>query len=74
MTTTPNCESEKLLNFWKKESVPETRHLTFDQRRCEQHLDNTTRHNEDGLFAVQTPFKDGPQYFQNESNEEFHSS
>ena len=47
MTTTSTCESEKLLlKFWEIESVPETRHLTLDERRCEEHFDSTTRRNE----------------------------
>ena len=61
MTTTPNCDSDQLLlKFWEIESVPEFRHLTLDERRCEEHFDTTTKRNEDGRFVVQMPFKDGP--------------
>ena len=61
MTTTPNCDSDQLLlKFWEIESVPETRHLTLDERRCEEHFDSTPKRNEDGRFVVQMPFKDGP--------------
>ena len=61
MTTTPNCDSDRfLLKFWEIESVAETRHLTLDERRCEEHFDSTTKRNEDGRFVVQMPFKDGP--------------
>ena len=49
-----------LMKFWEIESVPETRHLTLDERRCEEHFDSTTKRNEDGRFVVQMPFKDGP--------------
>ena len=53
MTTTSICESEKLLlKFWKIESVPETRHLTSVERRCEEHFDSTTRRNEDERLDV----------------------
>ena len=61
LTTTPHCDSDQLLlNVWEIESVTETRHLTLDERRCEEHFDSTTKRNEDGRFAVQMPFKDGP--------------
>ena len=61
MTTTPNCDSgQLLLKFWEIESVPEFRHLTLDERRCEEHFDSTTKGNEDRRFVVQMPFKDGP--------------
>ena len=61
MTTTANCESEKLLlKFREKESVRETRHLYLVERRCEEHCESTTRRYEDGCFVVQLPFKDGP--------------
>ena len=61
MTTTPNCDSDQLLlKFWEIQSVPETRHLTLEERRCEEHFDSTTKRNEDGPFVVQMPFKDGP--------------
>ena len=56
MTTTSTCESEKLhLKFWEIESVPETRHLTLDERHREEHFDSTTRRNKDGRFVVQMP-------------------
>ena len=52
MTTTPQCDSDQLLlKFWELESVPETRHLTLDERRCEEHFDSTTKRNEDGRFV-----------------------
>ena len=55
-----NCDSDQLLlKFWEIESVPENRHLTLDERRCEEHFDSTTKRNEDGRFVVQMPFKDG---------------
>ena len=61
MTTTPNSDSDQLLlNFWEIESVLGTRHLTLDERRCEEHFDSTTKRNEDGRFAVQMPYKDEP--------------
>ena len=61
MTTTRNFDSyQLLLKFWEKESVPETRHLTMDERRCKKHFDSTRKRNEDGRFVVQMPFKDGP--------------
>ena len=49
-----------LFNFWEIESVPETRHLTSNERRCEDHFDSTTKRNEDGCFVGQMPFQDGP--------------
>ena len=61
MTTTPNYDSDQLLlKVWEIESVPETRHLPLDERRCEKHFDSTTKCREDGCFVVQMPFKDGP--------------
>ena len=59
MTTTTNCDSDKfLLKIWEIESVPETKYLILDERRCEEHFNSTVRRNEDGCF-VQMPFKDG---------------
>ena len=59
MTTTPNFDSDQLLlKFWEIESVPETRQLTLDERRCEEHIDSTSKRNEYGCFVVQMPFKD----------------
>ena len=61
LTTIPNCDSDQLLlKFWEIENVPETRHLTLDERRCEEHFDSTSKRIEDGRFVVQMPFKDGP--------------
>ena len=61
ITTTPNCDSDQFLSkFWELESVHEIRHLTLDERRCEEHFDSTTKCNKDGCFVVQIPFKDGP--------------
>ena len=61
MTKTPNCDSDKLLlKVWETKKVRETRHLTFEERRCEEHFDSTTRRSDDGCFVVQMPFKEGP--------------
>ena len=42
------------------ERVPESRHITLDERRSEEHFDSTNRRNEDGRFVVQMPFKYAP--------------
>ena len=61
MTKTPNCDSVKLLSeSWKIKSVPEAKHLTLDERHCEEHFDSSTRRNEGSRFVVQISFTDGP--------------
>ena len=59
MTTTLDCDSEKTsFEILENTKVLENKHLTLDERHCEEHFDSTTRRNEDGRFVVQRPFKE----------------
>ena len=53
VTNTLNCDSDQLLlKFWEIECVPKSKHLTWDERLCEEHFDSTTKHKKVGRFVV----------------------
>ena len=37
--------------------VPVTKHLTNEEKRCEEHFKSTTRRSPEGKFIVKLPFK-----------------
>ena len=43
--------------FWDIEHLPQSHHFTKEEQACEQHFQQTTTRNEDGLFIVNLPFK-----------------
>ena len=48
---------DNLQRFWEIEEVPATKHLTDEERRCEENFNPTTRRNPEGRFIVKLPFK-----------------
>ncbi|XP_011858578.1 PREDICTED: uncharacterized protein LOC105556116 [Vollenhovia emeryi] len=52
--------SESLEKFWKLENydVPDARVLSMDEKKCEQHFEQTTTRASDGRFIVRLPFRD----------------
>ena len=44
--------------FWKIKDRPQSHHFTKEEEACEQHFQQTTTRNEDGLFIVKLPFKE----------------
>ena len=51
-------EEETLKKFWEIEDLPQGHHFTKEEQACEQHFQQTTTRNEDGLFIVKLPFKE----------------
>ena len=49
--------ADSLQRFWEIEEVPATKHLTEEERTCEEQFKSTIRRNPDGRFIVQLPFK-----------------
>ena len=47
---------DNLQRFWEIEEVPATKHLTDEERRCEEHLNSTTRRRPEGSFIVKLLF------------------
>ena len=59
LAVTADAETDQLLSkFWELESFPEQKHLTAEERKCEDHYSTTTRRNAEGRFVVQMPIKD----------------
>ena len=55
----PSSDNDQsLTRFWELENVPEKRHLSSEEKQCEQHFDSTTTRKEDGRFIVEMPFKE----------------
>ncbi|XP_026328045.1 uncharacterized protein LOC113236254 [Hyposmocoma kahamanoa] len=53
-------ENELLKKFWELESEPSfdrTKHLTLEEKRCEELFIKTTRRDESGRYIVKLPFK-----------------
>ncbi|XP_075261162.1 uncharacterized protein LOC142352893 [Convolutriloba macropyga] len=48
---------DHLQRCWEIEEVPATKHLTDEERRCEEHFNSTTRRSPEGTFIVKLPFK-----------------
>ena len=46
-----------LQRFWEIKEVPATKHLTDEERRCEEHFNSTTRRSPEGRFIVKLPLK-----------------
>ena len=56
---TSSCDHDQLLTrLWELEKVPDMRHLSSEERHCEQHFDSTTTRKKDGRFIVEMPFKE----------------
>ena len=56
------ADTDQLLSkFWELESFPEQKHLTVEERKCEEHYKATTQRNIEGRFVVQMPFKEESQ-------------
>ena len=54
-----NWEHDQLISrLWELEKLPEKKHLSLEERRCEQHFDNTTKRKDDGRFIVEMPFRE----------------
>ena len=56
-----SCEvdTDQLLSkFWELESFPEQKHLTVEERKCEENYKATTQRNTEGRFVVQMPIKE----------------
>ena len=49
-------EEETLKKFWEIEDFPQGHHFTKEEQACEQHFQQTTTRNEDGLSIVKLPF------------------
>ena len=55
----PNHVTDQLLSrLWELENVPEKRHISSEEKRCEEHFDRTTKRKDDGRFIVEMPFKE----------------
>ena len=55
----PNLDTDQLLSrFWELENLPEKRHISSEEKRCEEHFDRTTKRRDDGRFIVEMPFKE----------------
>ena len=54
----PFPEEVTLKKFWEIEDLPQSHHFTKEEQACEQHFQQTTTRNEDGLFIVKLPFKE----------------
>ena len=56
------ADTDQLLSkFWELESFPEQKHLTVEERKCEEHYKATTQRNTEGRFVVQMPIKEESQ-------------
>ena len=51
-------EKETLKKFWKIEDLPQSHPFTKEEQTCEQHFQQTTTRNGDGLLIVKLPFKE----------------
>ena len=49
--------ADSLQRFCEIEEVPATKHLTEEERRCEEQFKSTIRRSSEGRFIVQLPFK-----------------
>ena len=50
------ADTDQLLSkFWELESFPEQKHLTAEERKCEEHYKATTQRNTEGRFVAQMP-------------------
>ena len=57
-----DADTDQLLSkFWELENFPEQKHLTVEERKCEEHYKATTQRNTEGRFVVQMPFKEESQ-------------
>ena len=56
LSSTP--EEEILMRFWEIEDLPQSHHFTKEEQAREQHFQQTTTRNEDGLFIARLPFKE----------------
>ena len=55
-----DVETNQLITkFWELDAVDERKHLSVEERDCEDHFAKTTRRKDDGRFIVQMPFKAG---------------
>ena len=55
----PNHDTDQLLSRLSElENVPEKRHISSEEKRCEEHFDRTTKRKDDGRFIVEMPFKE----------------
>ena len=52
-----SSSEDHLQRFWEIEEVPATKHLTDEERRCEEHFNSTTRRSPEGTFIVKLLFK-----------------
>ena len=50
-------EEETLRKCWEIEDLPQGNHFTKEEQTCEQHIQQTTTRNENGLFIVKLLFK-----------------
>ena len=55
----PNHDTDQLLSrLWELENVPEKRHISSEEKGCDEHFDRTTKRKDDGRFIVEMPFKE----------------
>ena len=48
-----------LKKFWELEEVPKSSRLTQEERECEDHFTKTTMRDDEGMYVVKLPVKDG---------------
>ena len=48
---------DNLQRCWEIVEMPATKHLTDEERRCDEHFNSTTRRSPEGRFIVKLPFK-----------------
>ncbi|XP_017467869.1 PREDICTED: uncharacterized protein LOC108360192 [Rhagoletis zephyria] len=46
-----------LTRLWELEEAPQKRHLTYEERFCEEHFESTHQRSPDGRFIVELPLK-----------------
>ena len=64
MVISSAADTDQLLSkFWELESFPEQKHLTAEERKCEERHKTTTHRNTEGKFVVQMPIKEESQKF-----------
>ena len=56
--------NEALQTLWTLDSVPEIKHLSPDERACEEDFERNITRDKTGIYTVSLPFKMDPVYWE----------
>ena len=51
-----SCTEDLFSKFWELDSVPDKKHLSNEEKECENQFDQTTKRRDDCRFVVELPF------------------